>query len=173
VNDAILGLDIGTTSTKGVLFDLSGSSLSGHSSSGAELAVAEQAYRLHTPQPGWAEQDPEEVWQALLHVLRTIASRTDVGAPTCGRPLALALAAQSGSLLPARKDGTPVSPIITWLDGRTEALVKSWRAEGIEAKVRAISGCACPPSPGCATTSRTSLLAPGTIFLSTITWSTA
>ena len=122
----LLGLDVGTTSTKAVLFDLSG----------AELAVAEQAYRLRTPQPGWVEQDPEELWQALLHVLRAVA----VGAPPPVRPLALALAAQSGSLLPARRDGTPLSPIITWLEGRTETLVQRWRAEGIEARVRTISG---------------------------------
>ncbi len=143
MDDAILGLDIGTTSTKGVLFG----------PSGEELAVAEQAYRLHTPQPGWVEQDPEDVWQAVLHVLRTISTveaplggRPRGGAPTAvtrrnhGHPLALALAAQSGSLLPARKDGTPVSPIITWLDGRTEALVNRWKAEGIEEVVRPVSG---------------------------------
>ncbi|MGD9146395.1 MAG: FGGY family carbohydrate kinase [Anaerolineae bacterium] len=126
----ILGLDIGTTSTKAVLFDRSG----------AEVATAERAYRLRTPQPGWVEQDPDEVWQALLHVLRSIVDRTGVGAPPRGRPLALALAAQSGSLLPGRKDGSSVSPIITWLDGRTEGLVSRWQAKGVESKVRAISG---------------------------------
>jgi xylulokinase len=134
MNDTILGLDIGTTSTKAVLFG----------PSGEELAVAEQSYRLRTPNPGWVEQDPEDVWQAVLHVLRMVSAdgRPRVAAPTAGtgRPLALALAAQSGSLLPARKDGTPVSPIITWLDGRTESLVSRWQAEDIEPKVRAISG---------------------------------
>jgi xylulokinase len=130
MDDAILGLDIGTTSTKAVLFELAGT----------ELAVAEWTYRLSTPQLGWVEQNPEEVWQALIHVLRTVMDRTSVGASTWGRPLALALAAQSGSLLPARRDGTPIAPIITWLDGRTEALVQRWRAEGVQEVVRAISG---------------------------------
>ena len=125
-NDAILGLDVGTTSTKAVLFDLSG----------AELAVAEQAYRLHTPQAGWAEQDPDELWQAMVHVLQTIVEK----AGKQRRILALALAAQSGSLLPARRDGTPISPIITWMDGRTKALIQHWRAQGVQEKVRPISG---------------------------------
>ena len=130
MDDTILGLDIGTTSTKAVLFDLSG----------VELASAECGYRLSTPQPGWAEQNPEELWRAVLHVLRTVMNATAVEASPRGRPLALSLAAQSGSLLPARQDGTPLSPAITWLDGRTEALVRLWRAGGLEDKVRAVSG---------------------------------
>ncbi len=126
MEDAILGLDIGTTSTKAVLFAVDG----------AELATAERTYPLHTPQAGWVEQDPEELWQALIHVLRTIGSE----AGQQWRILALALAAQSGSLLPANQDGMPVYPIITWLDGRTEALVKRWRAAGVQEQVRPISG---------------------------------
>ncbi len=126
VCDAIIGLDIGTTSTKAVLFDLLG----------AELGTAEQAYRLHTPQPGWVELDPESLWSAVVSVLRTVVDRAGAQA----RVLALAVAAQSGSLLPARADGTPVYPIITWMDGRTDALVNRWLAEGIEERVRRISG---------------------------------
>ena len=125
-DDAILGLDIGTTSTKAVLFGLSG----------AELATAEQSYQLHTPQAGWVEQEPEDVWQAMVKVLRAIVD--EAGGQR--RILAMALAAQSGSLIPARSDGTPVYPVITWMDGRTEALVKEWQAEGVEEKVKPISG---------------------------------
>jgi xylulokinase len=126
MGDPILALDIGTTSTKAVLFDLSG----------AELATAEKAYPLHTPRAGWVEQDPEVLWQALIDVLKEIGSK----AGQQRRILAVALAAQSGSLLPARTDGLPVSPIITWMDGRTEALVKEWREQGIEDRVRPING---------------------------------
>jgi xylulokinase len=126
MGDPILGLDIGTTSTKAVLFDLSGT----------ELATAEKAYPLHTPRAGWIEQDPEALWQALIDVLREIGSE----AGQQRRILALAVAAQSGSLLPARTDGLPVSPVITWMDGRTEALVKEWLEQGIQAWARPING---------------------------------
>ncbi len=124
--DAILGLDIGTTSTKAVLFDLSGN----------ELATAQQSYPLSTPQAGWAEQDPEELWRALVSVLRAVVSR----AGSKRRILALTLAAQSGSLIPTRDDGDPIYPMITWLDKRAEALVKQWQAEGLEKMVRPLSG---------------------------------
>ena len=127
MDDAILGLDIGTTSTKAVLFDLSG----------AELATAERAYRLHTPQPGWAELDPEELWQALLHVLRsrspTALATRRTSSPWPSPPRAARCSRPGGT-------ARPVGPILTWLDGRTEALVQRWKAEGIEERVRAISG---------------------------------
>ncbi len=123
---ALLGLDIGTTSTKAVLFDLSG----------AELASAEQSYPYFTPQAGWAEQNPADVWAAVVEVIRGVLA----AAETKAHPLALALAAQSGSLLPTQADGTPLYPLITWMDGRTEALVKQWQRDGIEAQVRSISG---------------------------------
>ncbi|HXV42300.1 MAG TPA: FGGY family carbohydrate kinase [Anaerolineae bacterium] len=126
MQDTILGLDIGTNSTKAVLFDLAGQ----------ELATAQQGYRLHTPQPGWAEQNPEEVWQAVIAVLQSIAA----AAAGHWRIRALALAAQSGSLIPTRADGTVVCPMITWLDGRTEALVKQWQADGREETIRQLSG---------------------------------
>ena len=122
--DAILGLDVGTTSTKAVLFDLSG----------AELATAEQIYRLRIPQSGWVEQNPEDVWDALVRAIRAVTASADV------HVLALALAAQSGSLIPARADGTPLYPVITWMDGRAEDLVARWRAQGLEKKVKRISG---------------------------------
>jgi len=126
MQNSLLGLDIGTTATKAVLFDLDGT----------ELVTAEQNYPLSTPQAGWAEQDPEAVWQAVISVLQEVVSK----AGHERKILALALAAQSGSLIPAKADGTPVYPMITWLDSRTEALVKEWQAEGIEKTVRQVSG---------------------------------
>lgn len=126
MEETILGLDIGTASTKAVLFDLAG----------AELLAVEQAYHLHSPQPGWVEQDPEEVWQALVAVLRTVVER----AGTRRRILALTLAAQGGSVIPATAGGRPIYPMITWMDGRAEEVVKQWQAEGLEARIKHISG---------------------------------
>jgi xylulokinase len=123
---AILGLDVGTTATKAVLFDLSG----------RELAKAEQPYRLYTPQPGWVEQDPEEVWQALIQAIRAIVSQ--VGSTI--EILALALSAQAGSLVTVNANGQPVYPIITWMDSRATAIVSQWRNDGVERMVRSISG---------------------------------
>ncbi len=123
--DAILGVDVGTSSTKAILFDLSG----------AEVAVANQSYPFLTPRPGWVEQDPEAVWQALLQVLRKVVARADGY-----RILALALAAQAGSVIPADRNGDPVYPMITWLDNRSQDIIRDWQADGTAAIIRQRSG---------------------------------
>ena len=123
--DAILGIDIGTSATKALLLDLAG----------RQLAAASQPYPLLTPQPGWVEQDPEVVWQALLGVLREITRQAGDT-----RILSLALAAQSGSIIPAGIDGDPVYPMITWLDGRGQGVMRQWQADGTAATIRRLSG---------------------------------
>lgn len=125
--DSLLGLDVGTTTTKAVLFDLTG----------VELARAASApYQKQIPRLGWVEQDPEEVWQGVLTAVRDIMAQ--VRNKVMVR--AISMAAQSGSLLPANANGEPIYPIITWMDGRSENLVRQWRDEGVPALVKTISG---------------------------------
>jgi len=124
---ALMGLDIGTTSAKAVMFDLSGIELS---------RAVSPPYSLNTPRTGWVEQDPEEVWQAVIAAIRAVVKQADPDP----RVLAISIAAQSGSLLPADSGGNPVYPLITWMDGRTHELVQQWQSEGLQEQVRTISG---------------------------------
>jgi xylulokinase len=124
---ALLGLDIGTTSTKAVLFDETGTELG---------RATSKSYRNITPYPGWVEQDPEEVWQAVLSALRGVMAPAGKAIQVAG----ICMAAQSGSLLPADQQGNPVYNLITWMDGRTEALVDDWKATGIQEQVKPVSG---------------------------------
>ena len=65
----IVGLDIGTSSVKGIALN----------EDGAIVARAESAYRLSTPRPGWAEQDPEDWWRAVQEVLDALPPATGIG----------------------------------------------------------------------------------------------
>jgi xylulokinase len=125
MRDAILGIDIGTSATKAILYDLDGK----------EITSASQSYPLSTPQPGWVEQDTEEVWQALILVLKTIVDQSN----GC-RVLSLAIAAQAGSIIPTDLKGDPVYPMITWLDNRSQELTRQWQADGTAATIRRLSG---------------------------------
>ena len=124
---ALLGVDVGTTSTKAVLFNLEGQELA---------RAASHAYHNLTPQPGWVEQDPEEVWQAVLSVIRKIVDQA--GSQVSIK--AISMAVQSGSLVPANQAGEAVYPLITWLDGRSEKLVADWIAAGVEKQIKPLSG---------------------------------
>lgn len=125
MREAILGIDIGTSSAKAILFDLDGK----------EVTSASQSYPLSTPQAGWVEQDTEEVWQALIQVLRNIVSQS-----SSYKILALSIAAQAGSIIPSDIDGNPVYPMITWLDNRSQELTRQWQSDGTAATIRRLSG---------------------------------
>ncbi|HEY9003588.1 MAG TPA: FGGY family carbohydrate kinase, partial [Mucilaginibacter sp.] len=58
--DYVLGIDIGTGSTKAVAVDLKGNS----------FADAQQHYPFNAPKPGYHEQDPEQIWQALVESIK-------------------------------------------------------------------------------------------------------
>jgi len=96
---ALLGLDVGTTTTKAILFDLDGNELTRASS---------DPYRNQSPQAGWVEQDPEEIWQAVLFTIREIVNKSK-----SVQILALSMAIQSGSLIPGDKQGNAVYPMVT------------------------------------------------------------
>jgi xylulokinase len=98
----IVGIDVGTTSVKGVAI----------SEDGAVLARAEQAYALSTPRPGWVEQDPEVWWQAADAVLRELDAANAAG---------IGLSGQMHGLVALGADDRPLRPAILWNDGRTGA----------------------------------------------------
>ena len=124
--ESLIGVDVGTSSVKVVAFDLNG----------RVLAHAERGYGIQTPQPGWVEQSPGEVWEALCSALRAVAHES--GSVT--RPVALALACQSGSVTLADAAGAPIYPNITWMDGRSEPLVEEWKTQDVGDRLRAACG---------------------------------
>jgi xylulokinase len=103
----LLGLDVGTTATKALLFDPEGN----------VRASARASYGLITPQPGWVEQDPEELWRAVVTVLRSIVSQLQPEQQV----LALAQSSQGGTTVPVDAAGQPTYNAISWMDGRAQA----------------------------------------------------
>ena len=69
----LIGIDVGTSGTKSALFDLDGN----------VIASATAEYPLYQPQNGWAEQDPEDWWRAVVSTLSDITERASDG-EICG-----------------------------------------------------------------------------------------
>ena len=63
----VIGIDIGTSGTKTILFDENGKTIAGKT----------VEYPLYTPQNGWAEQDPEDWWRATLEGLKAVMTGID------------------------------------------------------------------------------------------------
>ncbi|MGQ4615372.1 FGGY family carbohydrate kinase [Nocardia sp. R7R-8] len=103
-----LGIDIGTSSSKGVLTD----------ARGTITARAERARQISMPRPGWVEHDAEKVWWAdFLALARELVAAAD-GAELAG----LAVSGIGPCLLPADAEGRPLRPAILYgVDTRASA----------------------------------------------------
>ena len=95
----IVGLDVGTTAVKAIAIDADGN----------VLAREEESYELSTPQPGWAEQDPDDWVRAAERVLSRLDA-TSVG-----------FSGQMHGLVALGEDDAPLRPAILWNDQRTGA----------------------------------------------------
>ena len=127
----VLGLDAGTTSAKAVVVDRAGEVLA----TGGSDPIA-----VRSSPDGGREQDPEEIWRALV----TAGRRAVEGLGSGVGVAALAVAAQSGSVIPVTvKDGAERA--ITWMDTRFRSVPRNWSAD-VAARVRAVSGWM--PTPG-------------------------
>jgi xylulokinase len=97
----LVGLDVGTTGVKAVAI----------SPDGDVLATDEESYPLSTPQPGWAEQDPEDWWRAAQAVIARL--------PFQG--VRLGFSGQMHGLVCLDEHDHVLRPAILWNDQRTAA----------------------------------------------------
>ena len=110
--DLLIGLDVGTTGTKAIAFDLNGHI----------AASATKQYGLLTPEPGWVEQNPLELWDAVVTTLRAVAGQIDPG----DRVIAIAQSSQGGTTIPVDTEFQPTYNAISWMDGRGGRNRRTW-----------------------------------------------
>ncbi len=117
MSELLLGIDIGTSSSKGVLA----------TQSGEVIAAAERPHRLSLPRPGWAEHDAESVWwQDFTALSRELLAQLPSGA----RVGALCASGIGPCLLPADEAGKPLRPAILYgIDTRATAQIQDLTAQ--------------------------------------------
>jgi xylulokinase len=118
----VAGLDVGTTSVKGLALD---------TASGRVVASAEEGYPFDTPRPGWTEQDPELWWRASEKVLTALTA-------SAGKLGGIGLSGQMHGLVALDSSHAVLRPALLWNDQRTaaEALEIEQRLGGLESLVR-------------------------------------
>ena len=129
--DLILVLDEGTTSTRALAFD----------PSGTIVASAARPITQHYPASGWVEHAADELWTLSRDCLEAVAA--DVGTE---RIACLGIANQRETVVFWNAaTGEPLAPAIVWQDRRGADLCDGWRAAGLEPHVQATTGLVLDP----------------------------
>jgi gluconokinase len=107
-----LGIDIGTTSAKAVAF----------SETGEMIAIHSAYYSMCHPQEGWSEQNPEEIFEAVVmavnKLVKTLSPHT---------PRFVSFSAAMHSLIAVDDAGVPLTPCIIWADNRAAGIAAGLR----------------------------------------------
>ncbi|AWB91797.1 glycerol kinase [Aeromicrobium chenweiae] len=124
----IAGIDQGTTSTRCMIFD----------SQGRTRSLAQREHHQVFPQPGWAEQDADEIWRHVRHLVPEALAQAGIGP---GQVAALGIANQrETSVVWDRTTGRTVAPAITWQDTRTSAIIDDLVARGTAGRIAEVTG---------------------------------
>lgn len=103
----LLGVDLGTSGTKTVLFD----------ETGKVIASKTVEYPLLQPKNGWAEQDPKFWYDATIESVKAVLLQSKVNSDDV---VALSIAGQMHGLVMLDKDGNVLRNAILWCDSRTQ-----------------------------------------------------
>jgi glycerol kinase len=121
----LLGIDEGTSAVKAVLYD-------------EDLRALGEARRekpLDHPQPGWVEQDPEVILETVVDAVAELLAEAPEEVAACG------LDHQGESVLAwDAEDATPLTPVVTWQDKRSQEVLDRLEADGRAEGVRERSG---------------------------------
>ena len=119
----VLGLDIGTTSIKAVLFDVN---------KGQIISSARRPTPSNHPQPTFTEHDPESLWLCVAECIKEASKGYSVAG------VSISSFAEAG--LPLDKDGKPLYPIIAWHDPRSKPQADELLNKRSEEQIYQITG---------------------------------
>ncbi len=124
----ILAMDQGTTSSRAIVFDATGSI----------LGLAQQEFQQLFPQPGWVEHDANEIWssqhQVAMQAIEAAGSQLhDIAAIGITNQ-------RETTVVWDRRTGQPIYNAIVWQDRRTSEYCEQLKADGHETSIRVKTG---------------------------------
>ena len=102
----VMGLDLGTTSVKAVIFNLNGN----------VITETEKMISSNYPQQGWVEQDPVEIEQFAVQAVRDAMEAANVKKDEL---VTISFSSAMHSLICIDENGEPLSQALIWADGRS------------------------------------------------------
>jgi glycerol kinase len=128
MQEYILALDQGTTSSRAIIFDHAGKT----------IASAQKEFTQYFPKPGWVEHDPNEIWAGQV----AVAVEVTVKAGLSGANIkAIGITNQrETTIVWNRKTGEPVYNAIVWQDRRTAGFCEELKQNGHSDTIREKTG---------------------------------
>lgn len=123
----MIGVDIGTTSTKSVIYDLKGQ----------VIAHADQGYQLYQDRPDMAEEDPEDIFDAVVDVLGQVIRKSKAKPEEIK---GISFSSAMHSLILMGEDDKPLTRAITWADNRAAKYSEQLKVSGVGAEIYAKTG---------------------------------
>ncbi|MDR7869299.1 MAG: xylulokinase [Tissierellaceae bacterium] len=102
----LLGIDLGTSATKTILFEETGRIIASHS----------VEYPLYQPVNGWAEQEPDDWWNAVIASIKTVLLDSRIDSSNI---VGLGISGQMHGLVMLDENNDVIRPSIIWCDQRT------------------------------------------------------
>ena len=124
----ILALDQGTSSSRAIVFDRKGT----------PVAVSQKEFTQYFPQPGWVEHNPMEIWSSQAAVIAEAISSIGIN----GKNLAaIGITNQrETTIVWDARTGAPVYNAIVWQDRRTSEYCDSLKDQGLTDFIRSKTG---------------------------------
>ncbi|QLG44198.1 glycerol kinase GlpK [Costertonia aggregata] len=124
----ILALDQGTTSSRAVIFDKKGNIVS----------TAQKEFTQYFPKPGWVEHDPIEIWSTQAGMAAEAATKKGLGSENLA---AIGITNQRETVVVwNKKTGKPVYNAIVWQDKRTSDFCDELKSKGKTDVIREKTG---------------------------------
>ena len=103
----VIGVDIGTSSTKSVLFNVEGK----------QVERCGQGYELRAPVPSAAEQNPDDIVQATVQTVAGVVTNSEIHPKDL---IGISFSAAMHTLLLVNEHNQPITPLYTWADNRSD-----------------------------------------------------
>ena len=124
----VMAMDAGTSSNRCILFDRQG----------RICALAQSEFPQFYPQPGWVEQDPNDIWSSQIGVAAEALSKVNASPDDVA---AIGITNQrETTIVWERATGRPIYNAIVWQCRRTAGACDKLKAEGREAGIREKTG---------------------------------
>ena len=124
----LVAIDQGTTSSRAILFSLSGK----------PIYTSQKEFTQYFPKDGWVEHDPNEIWSTVRKVLSDVIVKSK---KLKGKILSIGITNQrETTILWNKKTGKPIYNAIVWQDRRTQQYCKKLKKKNYENNFRKKTG---------------------------------